>query len=85
MLGEIVCGVPCQFLSGSTVNPVSKVSHIHPLLTMAGAGGEQAGDAAQEAEVYQQFADTLLPMQRAFIVFQTDLGPDFFSLRFKTL
>lgn len=59
MLGEIVCGVLCQFLSGSTVNPVSKVSHIHPLPTMGGAGGEQERTQPSRAEVYQEFADIL--------------------------
>lgn len=59
MLGEIVCVVLCQFLSASTVNPVSKVSHIHPLLTMGGAGGEQEGTQPSSAEVYQEFADIL--------------------------
>lgn len=47
MLGEVVCGVLCQFLSGSTVNPDSKVSHIHPLLTIGGAGGAK-GDTAKQ-------------------------------------
>lgn len=74
MLGEIVCGVLCQFLSGSTVNPVSKVSHIHPLLTMAAAGGGQEGTQLSRAEVYKQFSDILLPTRRGYIVFETNLG-----------
>lgn len=46
----IVCGIPSQFLSASAANPVSKLSHIHPLLTMEGAGGELQGqeDTAQQ-------------------------------------
>ena len=30
----IVCGVPRHFLSGSVANPVSVLSHVHPLPTM---------------------------------------------------
>lgn len=46
----IVCGIPSQFLSGSAANPIFKLSHIHPLLTMKGAGGELQGqeDTAQQ-------------------------------------
>ena len=45
----IVCGIPRQFLSGSAANTVSIQSHVHPLLTMEGAGGEVEGqeDTAQ--------------------------------------
>lgn len=48
----IVCGVPRQFLSGSVANPVSMLSHVHPLLTMEGAGGEVEGqeDTAQQGK-----------------------------------
>ncbi len=37
---------PRLFLSGSVANPVSILSHVHPLLTMEGAGGQE--DTAQQ-------------------------------------
>lgn len=51
MQGEINClWYPRQFLSGSAANPVSKLSLVHPPLTMEGAGGELEGqeDTAQQ-------------------------------------
>lgn len=74
MLGEIVCGVLCQFLSDSTVNPVSNMSHIHPLLTMAAAGGEQEETQPSRTKVYQHFSDKRLPTRRGYIVFEKNLG-----------